>query len=151
MDIALIGNSVLRLAIQRNLVSFPSQIPGLTRRPGCDTQERIAQLYFARGWPVRNICDRYGLCKAVVQKVLTEWKIRAVAGGYIQDIQPEELDALAREQSTFDTTLPFSAGISPVEKMAGNGRITDSSARGDSQGPVIIPRAGDGASAPQGV
>jgi hypothetical protein len=94
MNISLIGNSALRIAIQRNLVSFPSQIPAIMKRPGDDTQHRIAHLYFSRGWPVRNICARYGLGKAMVQRLVSEWRIRAVSGGYIQDIHPEDLDEL---------------------------------------------------------
>jgi hypothetical protein len=94
MNISLIGNSALRIAIQRNLVSFPSQIPAFMKRPGDDSQERIAHLYFARGWPVRDICTRYGLGKAMVQRLVSEWRIRAVAAGYIQDIHPEDLDLL---------------------------------------------------------
>jgi hypothetical protein len=92
MNISLIGNSALRIAIQRNLVSFPAQIPSIVKRPGDDTQQRIAYLYFGRGWPVRNICARYGLGKASVQRLVSEWRIRAVAAGYIQDIHPEDLD-----------------------------------------------------------
>jgi hypothetical protein len=97
MNIALIGNAILRSAIQRNLVSFPSQVPGFMRRQSGDAQERIVQLYFVRGWPVRSICDRYCLSKAMVQKILSEWRIRAVAAGYIQDIHPEVLDFIASE------------------------------------------------------
>jgi hypothetical protein len=96
MNISLIGNSALRIAIQRNLVSFPSQIPAFMKRPGDDSQQRIAHLYFARGWPIRDICTRYGLGKAMVQRLVSEWRIRAVAAGYIQDIHPEDLDLLIR-------------------------------------------------------
>jgi len=94
MDISLIGNSALRIAIRHNLVSFPSQIPAFMKRPGDDTQQRIAHLYFSRDWPMRNICARYGMRKAVVQRLVSEWRIRAVGSGYIQDIHPEDLDAL---------------------------------------------------------
>jgi hypothetical protein len=94
MNISLIGNSALRLAIQRNLVSFPAQIPAFMKRPGDDTQQRIAHLYFSRGWPIRNICARYGLGKPMVQRLVSEWRMRAVAAGFIQDIHPEDLDAL---------------------------------------------------------
>ena len=94
MNISLIGNSALRMAIQRNLVTFPSQIPAIVKRPEDDTQQRIAHLYFVRGWPVRNICARYGLSKAMVQRLVSEWRIRAVSAGYIQDIHPEDLYAL---------------------------------------------------------
>jgi hypothetical protein len=96
MNLALVGNSMLRAAIRRNLVSFPSQIPPLVKR--ADKHERIVQLYFACGWQVRSICSRYRLSKSAVQKVLSEWRIRAVAAGYIQDIHPEALAVLASEE-----------------------------------------------------
>ena len=52
------------------------------------------QLYFVRGWSVRNICMRYGLSKAMAHKLLAEWRIRAVESGYIQEIEPGNLAAL---------------------------------------------------------
>jgi transposase-like protein len=98
MNIAHIGNAILRLAIRQNLVSFPAQVPAfMKQRQSGDTQERIVQLYFVRGWPIRSICDRYRISKAMVQKMLSEWRIRAIAGGYIQDIHPEGVDTLAAE------------------------------------------------------
>jgi hypothetical protein len=94
MNISLIGNSALRIAIQRNLVSFPAQIPAFMKRPGDDTQQRIAHLYFCRGWPIRDICARYGLGKPMAQRLVSEWRIRAVAAGFIQDIHPEGIEVL---------------------------------------------------------
>jgi hypothetical protein len=105
MNISLIGNSALRIAIQRNLVSFPAQIPAFMKRPGDDTQQRIAQLYFSRGWPIRNICARYGLGKPMVQRLVSEWRIRAVAAGFIQDIHPEDLDVLIHLRDEADLPL----------------------------------------------
>jgi hypothetical protein len=95
MNLALVGNSILRSAIQRNLVSFPSQIPALAKR---DSQGQIVLLYFVRRWPIRAICNRYGLTKATVQKLLSEWRTRAVSSGYIQDIHPEVIAMLAGEE-----------------------------------------------------
>jgi DNA-binding transcriptional regulator LsrR (DeoR family) len=96
MKLALIGNTILRAAIQLNLVSFPSQIPAFVKRR--DAQVRIVQLYFVRRWTVRAICERYGLSKATVQKSLTEWRIRAVSAGYIQEIHPKVLAMFAIEE-----------------------------------------------------
>lgn len=106
MDIALMGNTLLRLAIRQNLASFPSQVPVLMRCQNADTLERVVQLYFLRGWSVRNICARYQLSKAMVQKLLAEWRMRAISAGYIQNIHPETLEALARahadEESVYE-------------------------------------------------
>jgi len=110
MDISLIGNSALRMAIQRNLVTFPSQIPAIVKRPEDDTQQRIAHLYFVRGWPVRNICARYGLGKAMVQRLVSEWRIRAVSAGYIQDIHPEDLYTLINVKDEAEWSLSAVGG-----------------------------------------
>jgi hypothetical protein len=94
-SIELIGNSALRLAVSRNLVSFPSQVPGFMRRHRGEVQSRIVQLYFVRGWAVGQICTRYQLHKVVVTRLLSEWRIRAIASGYIQDIRPDATIPLA--------------------------------------------------------
>ena len=109
MNISLIGNSALRHAIHRNLVSFPAQVPAFLNRSN-DSQERIAQLYFARGWAVKTICERSSLSKAMVQKLLSEWRIRAVAAGYVQDIDTEDLQALEFVKDEADFPLPGYAG-----------------------------------------
>jgi hypothetical protein len=116
MDISLISNSALRIAIRRNLVSFPAQIPALMKRPAGDAQERMAQLYFSLGWTVRSLCDRYCLSKAMVQKLLSEWRVRAVGAGYIQDIHPDELEfllALKDENDSADSVrdMPAPVGV----------------------------------------
>jgi transposase-like protein len=97
MTLALVGNTLLRTAITRNLVTFPAQVQPFMKRTSGDLQERIVQLYFVRGWSVRNICDRYGMSKAMVHKLLAEWRIRAVESGYIQEIEPDCLSALEPE------------------------------------------------------
>jgi hypothetical protein len=100
MTLALLGNTLLRTAITRNLVTFPAQIQPFMKRTAGDLPERIVQLYFVRGWSVRNICERYGMSKAMVHKVLAEWRIRAVESGYIQEIEPNCLAALEPEMNT---------------------------------------------------
>ena len=97
MTLALLGNTLLRTAITRNIVSFPAQIRPFMRRGSGDLQERMVQLFFVRGWPVRNICDRYGISKAMAHKLLAEWRIRAIESGHIQEIEPGALDGLLKE------------------------------------------------------
>jgi hypothetical protein len=99
MTLALLGNTLLRTAITRNLVSFPAQVQPFIRRGCGDIQERIVQLYFVRGWSIRRIGDRYGLSKAMAHKLLNEWRIRAIESGYIQEITPGTLDGLLEEVS----------------------------------------------------
>jgi len=99
ITLALLGNTLLRTAITRNLVTFPAQIQSFMKRTSGDLPERIVQLYFVRGWSVRDICDRYGMSKAMVHKMLAEWRIRAVESGYIQEIEPNCLSALEPEMN----------------------------------------------------
>ena len=63
-----------------------------------DVQERVVQLYFVRDWQLDAICDRYRLGKSTVRKLLSDWKIRAVAAGYIQAIHPDALPFLDSER-----------------------------------------------------
>jgi transposase-like protein len=116
MTLALLGNTLLRTAITRNLVSFPAQIRPFMRRSSGDLQERIVQLYFVRGWSVKNISDRYGLSKAMAHKLLAEWRIRAVESGYIQEIEPGALAALVevREITVRETKPDGNPSTVPV-------------------------------------
>jgi hypothetical protein len=104
VTLAFLGNAVLRTAITRNLISFPSQIRPFTKRNVADLQVRIVRLYFVRGWSVRRIGDRYKLRKDLVHQLLAQWRIRAIESGYIQEIEPGVLTAVVPEgQDTGDT------------------------------------------------
>jgi transposase-like protein len=111
MTLALLGNTLLRTAITRNLVSFPAQIQPFMKRNSGDLQERIVQLYFVRGWSVRNICARYGLSKAMAHKLLAEWRIRAVESGYIQEIEPGNLAVLEQVQEAGSNGMHSDAAV----------------------------------------
>jgi hypothetical protein len=99
----LIGNDALRRAIQRNLASFPAQVPSFARHRQRDLQIRIAQLYFVRGWPITRITARYGINKAVIVRLIQGWRIRAIGAGYIRDIRPDPMGPL---METFDSVRP---------------------------------------------
>jgi hypothetical protein len=120
-DLALLGNRALRIAIRRNLVSFPSQIPVFGRFPRRETQWRLATLYFVFGWPARRIADRYGLTRERCGQIITEWRIRAVNMGYVQDVTPDGI-----EESTLiadaEAPLTLSAAVSPLA-LAGRDEI----------------------------
>jgi hypothetical protein len=83
------SNSLLRQAIKSNAVSFPSQTPCFAGNHGGGLHWRIAQLYFVRGWSVGRICLRHGLSRQMVRNILNQWRLRAVAAGFVQEIQPE--------------------------------------------------------------
>jgi hypothetical protein len=106
--IALCGNALLRIALRRNLVTFPSQVPAFAKPPVGQMQRGAAQLYFVRGWTMKQICLRYGLRKKIVQNLLSDWRLRAVSAGLIQEIQSEDLSELLLEQqmSERDGNLP---------------------------------------------
>jgi transposase-like protein len=104
VSLAFVRNAVLRTAITRNLVSFPSQIRPFAKRTAADLQVRIVQLYFIRGWSVRRICDRYHLRKEAVHQLIAQWRIRAIESGSIQEIEPGVLAAIVPEaQDIADT------------------------------------------------
>lgn len=133
MTLALLGNTLLRTAITRNLVTFPAQIQPFMKRTVGDLQERIVQLYFVRGWSVRNICDRYGMSKAMVHKMLAEWRIRAVESGYIQEIEPDCLSVLEPEAAGADDSPELNGAGHHSEAVSGIGE--DGGQRFD---PVVI-------------
>jgi hypothetical protein len=95
MDLALLGNRALQIAVRRNLVCFPSQAPIFGKQPRRDVQWRLAVLYFIRGWSTREIARRYGLTRERCGQIITDWRIRAVNMGYIQDVTPDDFDGLA--------------------------------------------------------
>jgi len=120
MFLGLLGNRQLRAAIQRNLVSFPAQLTPLTKRASGDLQERIVQLYFVHRWSVRNLCLRYSLDKAAVQHQLSEWKRRAIAAGYLQEICPECLEEIAQGEEFADppgAPGPKDIASSPIDEV----------------------------------
>jgi hypothetical protein len=96
----------LREAIRGNRVSFPSQVPTFEKHDRPDLQRRLVQLYFVLGWSCERVGARHGLIHQRVRQILTTWKCRAVAMGYIQYIPA---DPWARE-----TTLPMHPAIFPL-------------------------------------
>jgi hypothetical protein len=95
IELALLGNRTLQTLIRGNFVCFPSQAPVFGQKSRRDLQWRLAVLYFVRGWSTRSIADRYGLTRERCGQIISDWRIRAVALGYIQDVAPEGTD-LAR-------------------------------------------------------
>ena len=91
----MLGNRALQMAIRGNLVSFPAQAPIFGKQPRRDMQWRLAVLYFIRGWSTREIAHRYGLTRERCGQIISDWRIRAVNMGYIQDVTPEDSRAMA--------------------------------------------------------
>jgi hypothetical protein len=84
------SNSLLREAIRNNSVSFPAQTPCFSSNADGDLHWRIAQLYFVSGWSLGRICLRHGLSKQMVRNILGQWRARAIAAGFVQEIELED-------------------------------------------------------------
>lgn len=118
-NIALCGNAVLRAAVRKNLVSFPAQVPAFAKPPSGQVQRGAVLLYFVRGWTVRQICLRYGLRKKMAQNLLSEWRMRAVSAGLIQEIQPEDLAELLADQQQAERDGHLGASPRPTAATSG--------------------------------
>lgn len=92
LELALLGNRALQGLVRRNFVCFPAQAPVFGQRSRRDVQWRLAVLYFVRGWSTKSIADRYGLTRERCGQIISDWRIRAVTLGYIQDVTPEGTD-----------------------------------------------------------
>jgi len=99
---------MLRRAIQENIVSFPSQIPVLSRQSRPDVQGRAVTLYFVCGWTMSRIGVRYGLPDFRISQILNEWAVRAFALGFIQIIDAERFEVLAERPSRGASKMPLS-------------------------------------------
>jgi len=101
IGLALLGNRTLQTLVRGNFVCFPSQAPAFGQKSRRDLQRRLAVLYFVRGWSTRSIAKRYGLTRERCGQIISDWRIRAVALGYIREVTPEgtDLARLADEHS----------------------------------------------------
>jgi hypothetical protein len=90
------GSAVLRRAVHRNIVSFPSQIQAFLGRPTADMQCRVVLLFFVCGWSSIDIARRFNVPKHAIWGILNEWSVRAMALGYIQVIDPEAFATCCR-------------------------------------------------------
>ena len=97
------GSAVLRRAVRRNIVSFPSQIQAFLRRPAADMQCRVVLLFFVRGWTSIQIAMRFNVPKHVIRGILNDWSVRALALGYIQVIDPEAFAICCRMDEEYGT------------------------------------------------
>ena len=124
IELALLGNRTLQTLIRGNFVCFPSQAPVFGQKSRRDLQWRLAVLYFVRGWSTRTIADRYGLTRERCGQIISDWRIRAVALGYIQDVTPEGTDLARLADSHSGSTV---AGV-PADITSGfrsNGALPD--------------------------
>lgn len=79
----------LRLAIQRNTISFPATTPIFDRCQENDSQWRMAHLFFLSGWSIVALGKRYEMPSWRVGILVRDWIELAIAGGYVQEIPPK--------------------------------------------------------------
>jgi len=115
-DIRLVhpGNAILRRAVQENVVSFPSQIPVLSKQARADLQCHVVMLYFIHGWTMSEIGERHRLPDFRVSQLLHEWAVRAFALGYVQVIDEDRFAELSRPSSARTNGRMLEAPVSPV-------------------------------------
>lgn len=123
MELALLGNRMLQTLIRGNYVCFPAQAPVFGQRSRRDLQWRLAVLYFVRGWSTRLIADRYGLTRERCGQIISDWRIRAIALGYIQDVTPEGTD-LARLADSHSMVLVGATSLPAQAATAGETKPT---------------------------
>jgi hypothetical protein len=83
-------NQAIRTAIWSNQMSFPSQVPVFEKQSRPDIQWRVVQLYFVRRWSFRHLAARYGVSPQRIMQIISNWRVRAMALGYIQEIPPAD-------------------------------------------------------------
>jgi hypothetical protein len=88
VDIGRLSLRRLRGAIQKNEVSFPSQIPTFACQSRSDIQWRLVDLYFVRGWTCSRVAERYGMTMERARQIISNWVQRAVSLGYLQQVPP---------------------------------------------------------------
>jgi hypothetical protein len=113
------GSAVLRRALRRNIVSFPSQIPVFLKQPPADMQWRMVLLYFIRGWSSVKIAARFNVPTHWIRKSLNEWSVRALALGFVQVIDPEAFATCCHSDVEYGTNRNTEEGDSqPLPEAA---------------------------------
>jgi hypothetical protein len=101
------GSVILRRAVRRNIVSFPSQIPVFLKQRPAGIEWRAVLLFFVRGWSSARIAARFHVPPHQIWQLLESWSVRALALGYVQVIDPE----------AFADSIPAVAGPRTQEEV----------------------------------
>jgi hypothetical protein len=89
----------LRLAIQRNTISFPSPTPVFDWRQDNDVQWRMAHLFFIAGWSILALGRRYQVPSSRAGMLVRDWIELAIASGLVQEIPPEPQTSSSGEKT----------------------------------------------------
>ena len=137
MNIALIGNSVLRQAIQRNLVSFPSQVPVFMKRRVGDTPApvdkeepaAVVELGGAAAWDLKDAASSFGADFAVEVTPIENWlELEAgVSPFYTRKSTEWDTDLLFKKPWTLSRRAEFMLGVGPEwVHLKQNGKVSNS-------------------------
>lgn len=107
LSIAQGGMRRLRAAIQKNEVSFPSQVPKFECQSRADLQWRLAELYFIHNWSCPDLGRRCGVTMERARQLIFNWVQRAIVLGYLQEIPTT--------QSSLDLAVPKEAAMAEDE------------------------------------
>lgn len=114
MQLDKLTNQALRLAIWSNRASFPAQVPVFEKQTRPDVQWRLVQLYFVRRWSFADLAKRYRVTPQRIMQIVTIWRRRAVALGYIQEILVEEpIQAYHKRREEWTEFQPMPTMIQP--------------------------------------
>jgi hypothetical protein len=103
------GSILLRRAVRRNIVCFPSQVPVFLKQREAGMQWRAVLLFFVRGWSSPRIAARFRVPTHTIWQILEDWSVRAWALGYIQVLDPEAFARCCRIQAP-EGMKQFAAG-----------------------------------------
>src|ERR1700716_3107638 len=118
MQVDKLNNHALRLAIWRNQVSFPAQVPVFEKQTRPDVQSRVVQLYFVRRWSFVDLARRYRVTPQRVMQIVTKWRMRAVTLGYIQEIPAEDpIQTFSSGREEWPDFQPMPALIQPRDNQ----------------------------------
>jgi hypothetical protein len=85
----------LRTEIRANRVSFPHPVPSFANQYRCDTQWRLAELYFIHNWTPEKLAIRYRVCPTRIRQSIRNWVRCALTLGYLQPIPSDGLPVMA--------------------------------------------------------
>ena len=112
------GSSLLREAIRRNIVSFPSQVPILSKQPPDGMQWRMVLLFFVSGWRLTDIAARFRVPMHRVHQVLNFWSVRALALGYVEIIDPEAFAECCQVEIEHENDRDFAENLHGAIELA---------------------------------
>ena len=116
MEITHMGLRRLRVAIQNQEISFPSQVPAFACQSRSEIQWRLVELYFIRNWSCADLGHRYGVTMERARQLISQWVQRATVLGYLQEIpSPDGVDRSLITHDGVGIAIPASIAAAELE------------------------------------